>query len=354
MTPTQSITDIALNSGAPGEYDNDGSDFDLLRDAVVTAGLAEALADEDAMLTVFAPNDDAFIGLATTLGYGGDDEAGSLGFLVDALTLLGGGDPIPLLTDVLTYHVVDGAFDSETVVGLGDGAMIGTLQGGDVTLNLGSTPPSLGDMDDGVADPGLIAFDIEATNGIIHVLDGVLLPVSATDILSQEGTDFVIGTSQSENIRTRGGNDFVDGNGGRDMIRLGNGNDIALGGDRGDNLFGRQGDDTLLGENGNDKLRGGEGNDILNGGAGRDMLFGGHGEDTFVFGEGSGRDTIFHFVDGDDLIDVSGFGIESWDDLSGMIGGRGNRTEIDFGGGDMVTLLGIGQSTIDQSDFIFA
>lgn len=354
MNPTQSITDIVLTSGTPGEYDNDGSDFDLLRDAVVTAGLADALADEDAMLTVFAPNDDAFIGLATTLGYGGNDEAGSLGFLVDALTLLGGGDPIPLLTDVLTYHVVDGAFDSETVVGLGDGAMISTLQGGDVTLNLGSTPPSLGDMDAGVADPGLIAFDIEATNGIIHVLDGVLLPVSVTDILSQPDTDFVIGASGAENIRTREGNDFVDGNGGRDMIRLGSGDDIALGGNKGDKLFGRQGDDTLLGENGNDKLRGGEGNDILDGGAGRDMLFGGHGNDVFVFADGSGRDTVVHFVDGDDLIDVSGFGIESWDEMSDMVSGRGHRTQIDFGDGDVLTLLGTDPSTIDQADFIFA
>ena len=46
-----------------------------------------------------------------------------------ALTLLGGGDPIPLLTDVLTYHVVDGKFDLAAVSGLGNGAEIPAVGG---------------------------------------------------------------------------------------------------------------------------------------------------------------------------------------------------------------------------------
>ena len=86
-------------SGLPGTTDSNGNDFDLLRDAVLTAGLDTALSDPAATLTVFAPTDSAFIGLAQTLGYGGSDEAGSLGYIVDALTLLGGGDPLPLLQE---------------------------------------------------------------------------------------------------------------------------------------------------------------------------------------------------------------------------------------------------------------
>jgi len=354
MKATQTITGIVLNSGAVGEYDTNGGDFDLLRDSVVTAGLAAALDDDSASLTVFAPTDDAFIGLAKTLGYSGDDEAGSLGHIVDSLTLLGGGDPIPLLTDVLTYHVVQGAFDKDTVVGLGDGAMIETLQGGDVTINLSSTPPSLGDLDTGIADPGLIGFDVMATNGIVHVLDGVLLPVSVTGILSQPGTDFVMGTTKNDNIKTRDGNDFLDGKGGHDVLNAGSGDDVVLGGGSGDNLFGRKGDDILRGEAGNDKVRGGDGNDIVDGGKGRDLLFGGRGEDVFVFSEGYGKDTVVNFRDGDDKLDVSGFGVESFDEIESLINGNKQRVKIDFEDGDALVLLGAELSQMDQSDFIFA
>ena len=58
-------------------------------------------------MTLFAPNDRAFIRLANDLGYEGSDEAGAFDAIVQTLTLLGNGDPLPLLTSVLTYHVVD-------------------------------------------------------------------------------------------------------------------------------------------------------------------------------------------------------------------------------------------------------
>jgi len=74
--------------------------------AVVTAGLDGALADPAASLTVFAPNDRGFVRLARDLGFEGRGEEEAWLFLVDALAALGGGDPIPVLTDVLLYHVV--------------------------------------------------------------------------------------------------------------------------------------------------------------------------------------------------------------------------------------------------------
>lgn len=55
-------------------------------------------------------------------------------------------------------------------------------------------------------------------------------------------------------------------------------------------------DDVLFGEGGNDKLYGLKGNDTLNGGAGDDYLEGGYGDDTYIWGKGSGNDTINNVI----------------------------------------------------------
>lgn len=75
-----------------------------------------------------APTDAAFIQLANDLGFEGSDETGAFDAIVAALTELGGGDPIPVLQDVLKYHVSAGAKTAEeinnagTVTTLLDGA----------------------------------------------------------------------------------------------------------------------------------------------------------------------------------------------------------------------------------------
>jgi len=73
-----------------------------------------------------------------------------------------------------------------------------------------------------------------------------------------------------------------------------------------DTLTGRSGSDTLIGGAGNDKLFGDGGNDILLGGSGKDKLTGGGGKDTFVYASlNEGKDTIFDFRIGQDVIDLS-------------------------------------------------
>lgn len=340
-------------SGAPGSFDADGTDFDLLREAVLTADLAPALSDPEANLTVFAPNDAAFIGLATTLGYTGTGEAGALGYIVDALTLLGSGDPIPLLQSVLTYHVTPGEFFLADVAGLGDGALIPTLQGGSLTLDL--TAPGLGDLDPGLPDPNLIGFDVDVDNGVIHVLDGVLLPVAASAILSKPGTDFVIGGGGHEYFSTKGGADFVDGNGGSDIIRTGAGNDVAIGGAGKDWIFAGRGDDVVLGEAGQDRLFGGRGDDVINGGSGNDWMSGGLGNDSFVFSNGSGQDKIIGFQSGEDKIDLTGYaGITGFADIADSISDGLFKTTIDLLDGDQITLVGLHGAPLAESDFLFA
>jgi len=128
--PGQTITQIVAASG--GEFDRNSRDYDILLNAVLTANLGDALADPAANLTVLAPNDAAFIALARDLGYEGADEAGAFDAIVSALTTLGEGDPIPVLTNILLYHVMPGANDIRSLITSGsletllEGATIAT------------------------------------------------------------------------------------------------------------------------------------------------------------------------------------------------------------------------------------
>ena len=132
------IVDTAVGAGS----------FTTLVAAVKAAGLVETLKGAGPF-TVFAPTDDAFAKLP----------AGTVeGLLAD----------IPKLTAVLTYHVVAGKVLAADVVGM-DGQEAATVQGkpikisttGGVKLNGTST---------------VTATDILCTNGVIHVIDTVILP----------------------------------------------------------------------------------------------------------------------------------------------------------------------------------
>ncbi|MEZ4592725.1 MAG: fasciclin domain-containing protein [Chloroflexota bacterium] len=140
MEEMNSIVDIAVADGR----------FTTLVAAVQAAGLAETLSGEGSF-TVFAPTDDAFAALPEGT--------------VDSLL----ADPEGALTDVLLYHVVDGAVMAETVVTL-DSAT--TLQGEDVTITVTDGSVFLNETTQ------VIITDIEASNGVIHVIDSVLLPPS--------------------------------------------------------------------------------------------------------------------------------------------------------------------------------
>jgi uncharacterized surface protein with fasciclin (FAS1) repeats len=141
-TPTQTITELAL--GAP--------DFTTLVAALQTAGLDSVLNDPSGDFTVFAPTNAAFDALLADLGI----TAG------DLLTN-------PALSDILLKHVVEGSVDSITAF---------TLNGADVpTLNPDGETVKL-EIDSGELTVGgapVDEFDIRATNGIIHVIDAVIL-----------------------------------------------------------------------------------------------------------------------------------------------------------------------------------
>lgn len=141
--PAGSIPEIAAAAGT----------FSTLLAAAEAAGLVDALTN-GGPYTVFAPSDEAFAATLTELGLTAE------AVLADT----------ELLTAILTYHVVSFPFYAEDVVGL-DGAYIGTLLPGyAVAISVDESGNVF------VDDAQIVAVDIAATNGVIHVIDSVLIP----------------------------------------------------------------------------------------------------------------------------------------------------------------------------------
>ncbi|MEM6281799.1 MAG: fasciclin domain-containing protein, partial [Chloroflexota bacterium] len=147
MMESNTIVDVAVNTEG----------FSTLVAAADAAGLVEALSGGE--LTVFAPTDDAFAAALEALGLSAEE------LLADTETL----------TTILTYHVLDGAVDSTAFVEL--------LADGPVEVEMLSGEMLMAELVDGtiVLNGGqatVAAADVMADNGIIHVIDGVLLPPS--------------------------------------------------------------------------------------------------------------------------------------------------------------------------------
>jgi transforming growth factor-beta-induced protein len=132
-------------------------DFSTLLAAVEAAGLTGALADPDATLTVFAPTNAAFDAALADLGITADE------LLADTETL----------TAILTYHVLGDVVTSSDIVAAGTEEIpVETLSGAQLIVVL--------------TDDGNVTFqdqtatvttaDVDASNGVIHIIDAVLLP----------------------------------------------------------------------------------------------------------------------------------------------------------------------------------
>jgi uncharacterized surface protein with fasciclin (FAS1) repeats len=133
--PTVNIVEVAASAGT----------FNTLLAAAKAAGLAETLAGPGPF-TVFAPTDEAFAALP----------AGT----VDALLK----DPVQLKA-ILLYHVVSGTVMAKDVAGLTSAK---TLEGGTLTINTTNGVK--------INDATVTKADVVASNGVIHVINKVLLP----------------------------------------------------------------------------------------------------------------------------------------------------------------------------------
>ena len=153
-TPSNSVYDIISNS----------ADHTILEIAIDTCGLASTL-DGPGPFTVFAPTDAAFNALP----------AGTISSLLSNL---------PALTDILKYHVVG---DSVMSSMLSNGQTVTTLEGSDVTVTI-----SGGNVY--IENAMVTVADIVGDNGVVHVIDAVLLPPSPSNINELKSDDKIIYT----------------------------------------------------------------------------------------------------------------------------------------------------------------
>jgi serralysin len=176
--PATVVADLVARSGPnAGTFDTNASDFDVLITAVGAANLGAALTNPDAKLTVFAPTDGAFVRLARDLGFTGTDESGAYTFIVTALTNLNGGDPIPLLSTILTYHVAPRRFSfARLQVFDAQNRSIPNLA--NQTLRLQGV--RLIDNDPQIANARILVprSNRNTGNGLVHTIDRVLLPIN--------------------------------------------------------------------------------------------------------------------------------------------------------------------------------
>jgi uncharacterized surface protein with fasciclin (FAS1) repeats len=149
----KTIVDIAAEDGR----------FDTLVTAVQAADLAGTLSSEGPF-TVFAPTDDAFAALPE-----GTLEA----LLAD----------IPALTDILLYHVVAGEVTASDVVSLDGQSAETALEGKTVAIKVDADRVILNE------NVNVIITDIQASNGVIHVVDAVLLPPADEEAMSEDMSD---------------------------------------------------------------------------------------------------------------------------------------------------------------------
>ena len=132
--------DIPATAASTGEHDS-------LVAALGHAGLVEAL-QANGPFTVFAPTDAAFAAAGIDLAAFDNDEANAT------------------LSDILLYHVTEGAVEAASVT---DGLTVTMLNGDDATFTVTNTTVKIGDAT-------VTTADVTASNGIIHVIDTVLMP----------------------------------------------------------------------------------------------------------------------------------------------------------------------------------
>jgi Ca2+-binding RTX toxin-like protein len=231
------------------------------------------------------------------------------------------------------------------------------------------------------------------------------------DITGSEAGDTIRGHKSGDKIDGAGGDDTLDGGNGKDKVKGGDGDDDIGGGNGNDKLLGGDGDDLItggtgadkikggsgtdtasyanssdpvtinlgktrqkggdaegdklksienvVGSNGNDKLTGDDGpnvldgrngNDRLIGKAGADTLIGGEGKDKFYFKSGYGPDNIADFESGDS-IHLSMKGVSSFKDVKAHMTEVDGDVVIDFGKGDVLTVLDTTIASFDKHDF---
>ncbi|MYH69141.1 MAG: hypothetical protein F4147_03200 [Gammaproteobacteria bacterium] len=328
-----------------------------------------------------------YIGAGSYTSNPGTDNSGTYTILVEeieAVTVIG-----DTITGTSRGNSLTGTDETEKIHGLGGNDYLyghggdDELYGGtgNDTLNGGAGADRLagGDGDDtasysgspaGVTvrlhDPAPRGGDAEGdifarTVTFAYADNGRRAEVELPDIINLRGSDhddILAGDQRANNLfGGRGDDTLYGGPGGDDTIidtmDGGQGDDRLFGGRGDDDLYGGEGSDALKGGAGSDELWGGSGADVLDGGAGADVLDGGIGFDTFIFAPGHGEDAITDFRNGNDVIDISAFGLAGFDDLAVSSGADGAVIDLTEHGGGTILLEGFDIANLDASDFLF-
>ena len=156
LMPPADVLDIPATAASTGAHES-------LVAALTQADLVSALQAEGPF-TVFAPTDAAFAAAGIDLASFDTDEENAT------------------LVDILTYHVYSGSVESSAVT---DGLTVTMLNGDEATFTVADGVVSIGDAT-------VTTADVVASNGVIHVIDKVLMP-PADEPAIPEGCDHVIG-----------------------------------------------------------------------------------------------------------------------------------------------------------------
>jgi transforming growth factor-beta-induced protein len=148
-----------------------GAGFNALVAAADKAGLVAALSDPAADLTVFAPTDAAFDSLAVALGFA---NANAMVSAVDG----------PTLAKILSYHVLPGNESAADLVagGATQATLFSLTPGTPTTLALDTTS-GVKLTDAALNQASVVSADVAASNGVIHVIDKVLVPPGVLNLV---------------------------------------------------------------------------------------------------------------------------------------------------------------------------
>lgn len=318
--------DTVLNVSAPGILDNDtdidvGDILSVTNFDAISANGATVSVNSDGSYT-YDPTSSAIIqaldagdNLNDTFAYTVDDGKGGTDTATVTIALTGINDaPIvdteiedqtanntdPFSLDVSNKFSDVDADDilSFSATGLPDGLAISTT--GEIT----GTATEVGSF-----SVTITAEDL-ATESVSDSFDltvfGVITGTSGRDRLGgNELPNQIEGAEGNDRISGYSNDDYLIGGDGNDYLNGGSDNDSIEGGAGRDRLLGGKDMDTLSGGDGNDLLQGGTEDDRLIGGAGLDRLYGNQGADTFVLESGMGKDTIYDFVVGEDILELS-------------------------------------------------
>ncbi|MDF0598562.1 Ig-like domain-containing protein, partial [Psychromarinibacter halotolerans] len=228
-------------------------------------------------------------------------------------------------------------FDGDTVSDFGTGDAIvlqeASLSPDDVTVVAGSAILSFDANGDGTPESVLTlegdfsgeTFEVSSVNGETTVV----LAGPAASQLTPAGERFITEDAGPNRVYGDGGDDVIATSAGDDMVSSGAGDDVVLAG---------------------------SGNDTIIGGLGADNLTGGEGSDMFAFSAGDFQvggftaDFVTDFTPGEDIIELSGFGITDPGSLSFITVAEGDA--IDLGSGRFIVLEGLSQSDLLPGDIV--